>query len=152
MINLGEKIILEAVFSWDDVVNCMSDDERELYNSIEDEQKERLVEKYSGIIGKGLQAGTMYDWEYVMRTAISNTNMYSRMKKLKAENMDVVVLEKAKDVLINLKKILNSVSDDSLLQLTEDATDCPFLSNYEISIEDAVKEIEIGVKLLNGEQ
>ena len=72
---LDEIKIFSTSFYGEDVVECMSDDLKKKFKELPVKKQYELLEKHCRRIGQGLKSGLMSDWIYVMKVAISNTDL-----------------------------------------------------------------------------
>lgn len=63
-------------FTWPDVEGCLGENEKKLYDKLPENLQELMYKKNGHTIGKGLEYGLMTDWENVMKTSISDCNLF----------------------------------------------------------------------------
>lgn len=74
------RVLYKIKWTWHDVVDCMSNEFKDAFMSLTDDQREVLMKKYERSIQKGMEAGIMSDWDIVMETAIENSGLIEELK------------------------------------------------------------------------
>ena len=59
----------------DDILGEMDPELREGFLKLPEDVQESLIEEYKDSIAKGLQAGIMYDWSYIMRQCMDESGL-----------------------------------------------------------------------------
>lgn len=68
--DINEIKIYDTYFCVEDVVSVMSNEENVKWGALSNMRKRALIKEHEHSISKGIESGLLYDWDYVMKTAI----------------------------------------------------------------------------------
>jgi len=68
--------IFETTITGEDLIDCMDEEVREKFESLPEERQIELLENNQRSIEKGIEAGVMTDWDYVVEIAMDNSGLY----------------------------------------------------------------------------